>query len=529
MALLLLVARLLLAIVLGVAGLAKFADLPGSRQAMVGFGVPKRFASTLGLLLPIAELGVVVMLLIPPLAWWGALGALLLLVAFIAGISVNLSRGKTPACHCFGQLHSAPIGWPTLARNTSLALIALWVMAQGQPRVAAGIGNLAETPAMTWLALVVAIVALVLVAVEGWFLLNLLQQNGRLMLRIEALEARSGIQNSPLPQGATAKGLAVGTPAPTFSLAGLHGETLTLDSLRAAQKPLLLLFIDPNCGPCHALLPDMARWQNDLAAKLTVVPITRGKAEANQVLATHGERGLQNVLLQKEFEVAQAYQIVATPSALLVRADGKIGSPLAAGADEIRALVNSTASLAPTPPFFPVATSNGNVNNGTKSNGDCGCGQNGANSNGTGATLPIPARQGEMAPTFSLPDLTGNPLALESLRGSPTLLLFWNPGCGYCRQMLDDLKAWELNPPPGAPNLLVVSTGSAEANQAMNLQSPTLLDTDFTTARAFGARGTPSAVLIDAEGRIASAVAAGRDAVLALARGEESLRLPVAR
>jgi peroxiredoxin len=253
--------------------------------------------------------------------------------------------------------------------------------------------------------------------------------------------------------------------------------------------------------------------------------------EANKTIATHGEQGLQNVLLQKEFEVAQAYQIVATPSALLVRADGKIGSPLAAGADEIRALVDSAVGLAPMPTFSPIAT--GNAINATKSNGDCGCGQNGANGNSYGntiaTTLPLPTKRGELAPTFSLPDLKGNQLALESLRGSPTLILFWNPGCGYCRQMLDDLKAWEANPPQDAPKLLIVSTGSVEANQAMNLQSPTVLDTDFTTARAFGARGTPSVIFIDAEGRIASEVAAGRDAVLALARGEEGLLLTATR
>jgi hypothetical protein len=35
----------------------------------------------------------------------------------------------------------------------------------------------------------------------------------------------------------------------------------------------------------------------------------------------------------------------------------------------------------------------------------------------------------------------------------------------------------------------------------------------------FGATGTPSAVLVDAEGRIASSVTVGGPAVLALARG----------
>ncbi len=45
----LLLAKLVLAGVFGVAGLAKLADLPGSRQAVVGFGLPERLAPAAGL------------------------------------------------------------------------------------------------------------------------------------------------------------------------------------------------------------------------------------------------------------------------------------------------------------------------------------------------------------------------------------------------------------------------------------------------------------------------------------------------
>jgi hypothetical protein len=52
----------------------------------------------------------------------------------------------------------------------------------------------------------------------------------------------------------------------------------------------------------------------------------------------------------------------------------------------------------------------------------------------------------------------------------------------------------------------------------MRLQSPVVLDQTFTTGQAFGVSGTPSAVLVDAEGMIASEIAVGAQAVLALAR-----------
>jgi len=69
----------------------------------------------------------------------------------------------------------------------------------------------------------------------------------------------------------------------------------------------------------------------------------------------------------------------------------------------------------------------------------------------------------------------------------------------------------------------VVSTGAPEANRAMGLKSPVLLDQPVAVARTFGAGGTPSAVLVDAEGRIASQVAVGTEAMLALAAPVEAL------
>src|SRR5204862_7639 len=104
-----------------------------------------------------------------------------------------------------------------------------------------------------------------------------------------------------------------------------------------------------------------------------------------------------------------------------------------------------------------------------------------------------------------------------AMQGRRTLVLFWNPGCGFCQQMLDDLKEWERHRPTGAPALLVISTGSPEDNAHPGFRSPVLLDAQFETAGLFGVSGTPSAVLLDDTGRIASDVAVGAEAVFMLA------------
>jgi len=84
--------------------------------------------------------------------------------------------------------------------------------------------------------------------------------------------------------------------------------------------------------------------------------------------------------------------------------------------------------------------------------------------------------------------------------------------------MLADLKDWETESLEGGLTLLVVSTGNVGENRALGLRSPILLDEEgFTVGPTFGIHGTPMAVLVDAEGKIASDVAAGAPAVLTLA------------
>ena len=126
---------------------------------------------------------------------------------------------------------------------------------------------------------------------------------------------------------------------------------------------------------------------------------------------------------------------------------------------------------------------------------------------------------GQPAPPIRLEDLSGETVELEDYRGQKTLVLFWDPGCGFCQQMLDDLKDFEANPPEGSPKLLVVSTGTVEDNRKMGLRSRVVLDQTFAAGSAFGSNGTPLAVPIDRKGNIASEVAVGAPAVLALAGG----------
>ncbi len=65
--------------------------------------------------------------------------------------------------------------------------------------------------------------------------------------------------------------------------------------------------------------------------------VSRGSVEENR--AKSAEHGLGRVLLQRDWEVLEAYKVEATPSAVLIRSDGKNSSPVHEGEDEISALL----------------------------------------------------------------------------------------------------------------------------------------------------------------------------------------------
>jgi peroxiredoxin len=145
----------------------------------------------------------------------------------------------------------------------------------------------------------------------------------------------------------------VGAVAPTFALEDLQGETLTLDSLRQAGKPVMLLFTNPRCGPCNALLPKVGRWQEEYASRLSVAPVSRGYPEENRIKAQ--EHGLTNVLLQADWEVSEAYDVASTPGACSSPPEGAIASPMAGGGESIRAFVAQAVAAPANVPLLPRA------------------------------------------------------------------------------------------------------------------------------------------------------------------------------
>jgi methylamine dehydrogenase accessory protein MauD len=323
----LVISRIGLAAVFLVAAAGKQADRAGSRRSMLEFGLPEGLTTWLVHVLPLAELGVAVTLIPASTARMGAAAALLLLGAFVGGIGVNLARGRAPDCHCFGQLRPGPIGRKTLARNLVLAIPAVLVLWKGAGGL--DLGSLTEADKV---AFGVGGVLFGLVVVLALMVSNLLRQRGRLLLRLDAVEAPAEPPS----------GLPIGQQAPDVRLEHFEGEPVMLASLLDGTRPLMLVFANPHCEPCRLLMPEVGRWQSEEAGVAVAVVTEGGRGDNQSWVMDHR---LMNVLLQEDREAELAFRVTATPSAVLLSSNGTIASLVAEGIDSIRMLVREAKSV----------------------------------------------------------------------------------------------------------------------------------------------------------------------------------------
>jgi uncharacterized membrane protein YphA (DoxX/SURF4 family)/peroxiredoxin len=382
----LLACRLLLATVFLLAGGAKLVDPAGSRKALRDFGLPLAIARPLVVLLPLLELAVAAALIAVSLEWYGACGALGLLSFFLIAVGIAMLRGRKPDCHCFGQLHSEPAGWKTLVRNALLAACAGWLVSRGPlqpgPDVWAWLTNLSTEESKFALVAGCVVALLFLRVIYGSrpvskavaqqlpsaSLFSLFDDDDQAAAPPAAMPARRPVpvpapvqaarpvpeqapQPAPTNLGPLNLGLPIGTAAPGFELPALTGEMRSLQSLRAEGKNLLLIFSSPTCESCHALVSNLPHWLQQMTEPPTVVFLSRGTAEDN--LAKLKDFEPSRVLLQREFEVAAAYDCDTTPTAVLVGADGLIRSDLALGGMAIRQLLASIAKRDASPIQIP--------------------------------------------------------------------------------------------------------------------------------------------------------------------------------
>ncbi|HSI88839.1 MAG TPA: MauE/DoxX family redox-associated membrane protein [Pyrinomonadaceae bacterium] len=472
--------RLFLFAVFALAATGKIVDPAGTRKAATDFGVPASLAGIVAVLLPIAELTFGVMLLFAPAAWWGAIGAASLLGIFTAGMTYQAAKGNEPDCHCFGQLHSEPVGKTSIIRNVAFLLLALAVIYVGpvfqaelMPAYGSGLGLSA---------MLITVVIAVFTALH--YLQGISATQTQLMRRIEMLEILGG-DGSPEERndaGNPSDALPIGAHFPDFQLADTRGRIVAFDHLLARAKPVLFFFVGPTCGPCRELFPEIESWKAELDGKVTFMMISSGTADENI-----DKFGDADVLLQKNKELGEKAFAKWTPTALLVNADGTVASHPAVGDRAIRelALKVKAASFNGKPAYFP-------------------------------NPLAKPLKIGKSVPDIELETLDGGRIGPDFFRGRRTLVFFWSLSCPHCRTMIDEIKAWETERTESDPQILIFSDGDPEVHREFGLRSPIVLDANYKRAVQYGMSGTPSGILIDENGKIATEIAIGSPNLWAL-------------
>lgn len=484
MELFLLILRLFLAGILALAGIGKLLDLPGGKKVMKDFGLPEDLAIPAAVALSLVEIVLAAALLFSTVSWLAAAGALLLMLIFIGGMLWQIAKGRSPDCHCFGQLHSEPVSLKSVVRNILFAIPALILLSAGPSFQ----GYSLSDPAINSAQNVLGLISIVMFAAVLFYLRRISKQQDLVLRRIELLEVLSleGGSVERKDAGAPQDSLPIGALFPDFTLPDLAGRNLSLADLMVG-KPLLFVFVNTTCEPCAVLLPELEDWERELRDKVDFVYVSRGNADDNAEKFGHYKR----ILIQKDRELGDLVFARWTPSALFVTQDGRIGSHVAAGDASIRKLVEDIMknNLKGDLTHFPL------------SNGD-----------------RIPRKIGETIPEFDLEDISGRRFTDRSFKEKRTLVTFWSPSCPHCHSVMEELKVWDREGYPEDLDVVIFSDGDLETHRELGLRAPIILDKDYKVAGKLGAFGTPSAVLVDDQGRFISETAIGGPNIWSLVR-----------
>jgi methylamine dehydrogenase accessory protein MauD len=159
---------------------------------------------------------------------------------------------------------------------------------------------------MSTFGLVSQVVLWVVVLLLSFLLLGALRALALLRWQVEQLQAIS-------PSRLGRSGLRPGKKAPDFTLPVVSGGEVALRHY--AGHKLLLVFMQPGCGPCHQIVPELNRLHR--AGDVQVLAIHNGENEAVQHWSKEHRPGFP-VALQEHFNLSKRYEVFATPFAFLI-------------------------------------------------------------------------------------------------------------------------------------------------------------------------------------------------------------------
>ena len=241
---------------------------------------------------------------------------LALMLAYAALVHGALRRPDAVACSCFGARRSAPVTRTTWWRNVWLSGLALLgvVVALADPRPPL---SAATAPGAGWWlvgAAATAVTAALVVSTHG----------------SEAVDPTH-------EESAAADGedeldfLRTRTPDVPVTLA--DGSTATLRGL-SSERALLLLEVSESCGGCVEVIRSVPAWREDLP-EIDVRLLLTVPADDSTLASTDEPQSVHDT----PFHVSRSFGYGATPTAVLLGADGLLAGGPVTGDAAIRDFV----------------------------------------------------------------------------------------------------------------------------------------------------------------------------------------------
>lgn len=257
-----------------------------------------------------------------------------LFVAYTVVIARALQFDEPVTCNCFGALGAHQVSVRTLVRNLALVVAAgLTVLAAA--REVSGPRAVTESTGAQWAWLALSALAA--------FVMTLSLGGGGTTDVDTAPAAATGDDDEyirlpiPLGQGRT------------------HDEQLvTLDEL-VLQRPALLVSVNPGCGPCARVIPQLPLWAKQFGTSLELRALYPPSPELVEEMAPETT---SLALYDTDHNISRVLRMSGYPSAILLGADGLIAGGPVTGEHAVTEFVDDVmaaleeADLLPRAPSF---------------------------------------------------------------------------------------------------------------------------------------------------------------------------------
>jgi peroxiredoxin len=137
----------------------------------------------------------------------------------------------------------------------------------------------------------------------------------------------------------------VGKKCPDFDAPLINGTSArSLSSMLASDKVNVLIFWSVDCPHCKASLPKLNDWLKDHDAGLNVISAARITDDATRARTAEYCRisGFRfPTFVDKDMQIGATYQVISTPTIVVIRPDGVVDSVLLSGETDLGAALEA--------------------------------------------------------------------------------------------------------------------------------------------------------------------------------------------